>query len=343
MTDGENSSMARPGRASGAREADAEAMVARSQRKAYLRSKGIQPAQPFQLDLLFPDSIGQRDDWRHIPNDYARSSLFTVRNKRTERRSLMHEKLFHYNEDISILYTGIELRAEDDELIWLQILDYSKRVPMGEAFEFEIRDLVLDVGWHRNGRYYDKARECISRLKANEVLIRNKRAYGSSGAISLIQNYVAVNDESGNPTRYRVWIDRNMIVMFAGNTFTSHAWDRYRGLSPIARRLADYIESHRHPYPLALAKFQSMCGSGDVTPRSWRQNVVKACDEVRTAGIAQVAFVSKDDKICCEQAGQVIEGGRRSSVTPQLFGEPGGGQDGQSEKLPIGNGPELDR
>lgn len=273
--------------------------IDKMQRSAYLNGKGIKPTAQFQLDLLFPDTIGNREDLRHIPNDYARSSIFTARNKNVPRRTFMHEPLFHYNEHVSILYTGIELRAEDDEIVWLQILNYGKRVALGEPFEFSVQDLVADIGWHKNGRYYDKARECISRLKANEVLALNTKAYGKSGAISLIQNYSAVNDKHGKPTHYRVWIDPNLIVLFAGNTFTSHKWLVYRNLSPVARRLADYIESHKHPYPLALDTFRQMCGSTDSNVSSWRQTVKKACIELVEAKIVKVAFLSDDDQIIC--------------------------------------------
>lgn len=266
-------------------------------RSFYLNSKGINPKEQFQLDLLFPGIIGDRNDLRHIPNDYARSSLFTARNKREPRRTRTQENLFHYNEHISIVYTGIELRAEDDEIVWLQILSYGKHVALGEPFEFSIKDLVVDVGWHKNGRYYDKARECISRLKANEVLCVNNKAYGNSGVMSLIENYTSVNDENGKPTHYRVWIDPKLIVLFAGNTFTSHSWETYRNLSPVARRLADHIESHKHPFPLALAKFRSICDSNDGSVSSWRQTVKKACSEVQAAQIAKIVFLS-DDKIC---------------------------------------------
>lgn len=273
--------------------------IDKMQRNAYLNSKGIKPTAQFQLDLIFPATMGDREDMRHIPNDYARSSIFTARNKREPRRTLMHEKLFHYNEHVSILYTGIELRAEDDEIVWLQILKYGEGVPLGEPFEFSVKDLVRDVNWSKNGRNYDRARECITRLKANEVLALNKKAYGKSGAISLIQNYTAVNDAEGKPTQYRVWIDPNLIVLFAGNTFTSHSWEVYRDLSPVARRLADYIESHQHPYPLAAEKFRHMCGSTDHNARSWRQTVKKACAEVQEAKIATLVTLDGNDQICC--------------------------------------------
>lgn len=284
------------------RDSKANKQMEQIQRRVYLNSKGVKPSIPYQLDLLFPETIGNRDDLRHIPNDYARSSLFTARNKREPRKTLMHEKLFHFNEHVSILYTGIELRAEDDEIVWLQILAYGQSVALGEPFEFSVKDLVRDVAWAKNGRNYDRARECISRLKANEVLALNSKAYGKSGAISLIQNYEAINDADGKPTEYRLWIDPNLILLFAGNTFTSHSWKIYRDLSPVARRLADYIESHKHPFPLGLTKFRQMCGSSDANTTSWRQTVKRACAEVQEAKIANVALLSKDDQICflCE-------------------------------------------
>jgi hypothetical protein len=249
--------------------------------------------------LIFPETIGSRSDLRHIPNDLARSAIFTVRNKREPRRTLTREKLFHYNEQVSLVYTGIELRADDDEKVWLQIVKYGESLPLGSPFKFNIKDLVADVGWQKNGRNYDRARESISRLKANEVLISNLKAYGKSGAVSMIQNYTTDNDVEGKATRYQVWIDPGLIVLFAGNTFTSHVWEVYRKLSPVARRLADYVASHQNPYPLALEKFRQMCGSADGNARSWRQTVKKACEEIKAAEIVTVALLEKDQICCC--------------------------------------------
>lgn len=265
-------------------------------RDAYLDKRGIDPHQPFQLDLLLPDL---NDSQRFIPNDYARSSLFTARNKREARRVLQHEKLFHLHEGqgISLVYTGIELRAEDDELVWLQIMHYAKNVPLGEPFEFSVKDLVRDLGWAKNGRYYDKVRESISRLKANEVLVLNEKAYGKSGAISLIDKYSAINDSEGKLTQYRIWIDRNLIVLFAGNTFTNHSWETYRSLSPVARRLADYIESHKQPFPLKLERFREMCGSTSKTVYGWRRTAREACAEIEASGIAKCVQLHTDDSI----------------------------------------------
>lgn len=265
-------------------------------RDVYLRRKGIKPNSPAQLDMF--EIVSNRHDLRHLPNDYARSSLFTASNRNKPRKTMMREALFHYNENISIHYTGVELRASDDEIVWLQILAYGKDTPLGEPFEFLIKDLVKDLGWFKNGRNYERARECISRLKASEVLAKNINAYGKSAALSLIQNYQTNNDAEGNQSKYRVWIDYNLIVLFAGNTFTSHNWEKYRKLSPVARRLADWIVSHKNPYPLNIEKFRKICGSVESTTYGWRRTVKNACEEIKDAGIANTVYV-KDDKICC--------------------------------------------
>lgn len=263
-------------------------------RDFYLRRNGINPVLPHQLNLIFPNTIGERQDLRHIPNDYARSSIFTARNKRQPRRMLINERLFHYNQHISILYSGQELRAEDDEIVWLQILKYGEDVPLGKPFEFSVKGLVRDVGWSKNGHNYDRARLCITRLKANEVLALNEKAYGKSGAFSLIQSYIAINDAKGKPTQYRVEIAPDLIMLFAGNNFTSHSWKAYRNLSPVARRLADHIESHKSPYPLSIETFRQMCGSTDNNTRSWRQTVKRACAEIQGATIANKVDLDQD-------------------------------------------------
>jgi hypothetical protein len=279
---------------------DAVDLVARAQagaraarQRAYLSERGIEPKGKQQLALLFPDLIGARDDLRHMPNDYGRSSLFTAKNKREPRETLTHIELFHFNEHVKILYTGQELRAEDDEIVWLQILSYGSVVPLGDPFMFNIRDIVRDLGWQKNGRNYDRVRECISRLRATEIQVLNTKAYGETPVMSLIGHYTPINDANGKPAAYEVWLDVGLALLFAGNTFTSHIWDTYRTLTPVARRLADYTKSHREPYPIAIERFRRICGSKEGSITSWRQTVKRACDELVDSGVAEVCFLER--------------------------------------------------
>jgi len=267
---------------------EATEKVQELRRRAYLDSRGINPKGPHQLEF-WPDNV------RVIPNDYARSSLFTARSKTKPRENFTQATLFHYQKDVVVIFSGIELRAADDELVWLQILNYAKHHPLGSPFEFSVRQLCKDIGWSLNGRYYDIARECISRLKASEIMVINDKAFGKGAAVSLIDKYAFTNGRDAKPTQYRVWIDPNLIILFAGNTFTYHQWEKYRRLSPIARRLADYVESHKHPHPLKLDTFNRMCGSDCDRRKKWAEMVRDACAEIKEIGVIVAGGVKDDD------------------------------------------------
>lgn len=258
-------------------------------RDAFLRSKGIDPKRPLQLEI-WPDEV------REIPNDYARSAIFTVRNKTEKRASLQGVTVFHIEKAVKVTFTGIELRADDDELVWQQILDYAKRYPLGEPVEFNLHQLCKDLLWSINARNYDRARACISRLKANEVKVENERI-GRGVAMSLIREY-EFDGAGERGTKYRVWIHPNLIMLFAGKTSTRLAWDQYRQLKPIARRLYDYLASHKQPFPLRLDTFYKLCASTTSSPRKWKSMVKGACDELVGAKLVRKAWIAGDNVFC---------------------------------------------
>ena len=55
----------------------------------------------------------------------------------------------------------------------------------------------------------------------------------------MISKYIIANDEHGKGTHYIVSIDSSLILLFAGDRFTSLKWHEYKTLSPLARRLLD--------------------------------------------------------------------------------------------------------
>ena len=266
-------------------------------RRMYLLGKGINPSKPQQLDLLFPSLIGEREDLRHIPNDYARSALFSVKKKGAKREALVRKQLFHFSKDVEIIFTGIELSAADDELVWQQIINYGSHTNFGEPFIFNLSQLVKDIGISKGGKAYQQVRECISRLKASEVLIKNNKVRGKSVGLSLIESYETINDDKGKPEQYRVWINPLMVALFAGDTFTSHSWQIYRKLSPTARKLADYVCSHRTPNPLSLEKFRLLCVSA-ATPQSWKKQVDRVVKELEGYPTILNIFVSNGHIHC---------------------------------------------
>jgi hypothetical protein len=262
-------------------------------RHAYLRSHGLNPSDPLQLEI-WPDDV------REMPNDYARSALFTVRNKKEPRASMQGALVFHIEKSVKISFTGIELRADDDELVWQQLLDHAKRTPLGEPVEFNLHSLCKDLNWSLNGRNYDVARRCISRLKANEVKVESERV-GRGVAISLIREY-EFDGDGDKGTKYRIWIHPNLILLFAGRTSTRIAWAKYRELTPIARRLYDYFASWKQPFPMHVETFYKVCASSCADSSKWRSMVRRACRELMEAELVRHAWVD-GDLIYCERAG----------------------------------------
>lgn len=277
-----------------AAEALAEQVDEAKQAALLKRSKKQMKEQQLSLFDIAPWS----DNMRALPNDYARSALFTVRNKRTERAALQGHPIYHVNKDVSITYTGVELRAEDDELVWQQVLEYGKRTPLGDPVTFTLYELCQDLGWSINGTYYKKAEQCLSRLQASAMQFSSKRI-GRLESLSLIRRF-RILDRGKKTSRCQVLIDEEMVVLFAGDHYSKFIWDKYRKLPPTARRMFDYFASHQQPYPLKLETFRLMCGSESTREKKWREQVNAACEALRDSGLVDTAWVH-DDLVHCKR------------------------------------------
>lgn len=259
-------------------------------RQAALLKHTKQEMKDLQLSLF--DIAPWPDNMRALPNDYARSALFTVRNKRVPRSALQNHPIYSVNKNVTITYTGVELRAEDDELVWQQVLDYSKRSPLGEPIAFTFYELCKDLGWSINGRYYKKAEECLSRLQASSMSVSSERI-GWLESLSLIHRF-RILERGTRSSRCEVMIDEEIIVLFAGDHYSKFMWEKYRKLSPTARRVFDYFVSHKEPYPLKLETFRLMCGSESIRPKKWREQVGAACDELCESGMVASTWIYND-------------------------------------------------
>lgn len=279
-------------------ENDAVNKAYEARRKSFVRTriektakvKKLTASESHQLDVLYDEAF--QTNLRCLPNDFARSALFTARNNKIERRIFKREVLFHYSKNVTFVYTGIELRADTDELVFMQLLHYAAQLPLGVPFIVNISDLLNDLGWDISQKGYNRVRDCITRLKATELMVKNDASYGKSGSFSLIAKYEVTNDNNGNPLQYKFWFDPEIITFFAGGTFTTHNWEKYKKYSPVARRLCDYIKSHSHPYPLALETFMQMCGCVS-RKNSWKATTKKAAQELLEGGdVKQIGFDS---------------------------------------------------
>lgn len=269
----------------------------------YLKSNNINIDKPICLS----DFVNVTPNFRVIPNDFARSSLFFVKKKGTPRKSMNREKIFHISDNVEVRYTGEELRADDDELVWLALVHHCIRKPLGDAVDVKVSDLLKDLGWAPKGDNYKRIRTIISRLKATDVIIKNKATYGDltnykkqrnktpslTHGLSLISGYIEYDRIDGEPTRYLISIDKMLIFFFCGGLFTYLDWEHYKSLTPSGRRLTDYILSHKDPLPLKVESFLQMTGCDTEQIPVFRQNqqAKRVCDELMKKGIVYSAKV----------------------------------------------------
>ncbi|OLL27284.1 TrfA protein [Burkholderia sp. SRS-W-2-2016] len=278
---------------------DVSAKVSEAKQRALIQrtSDEVKAAQLSLFDLAPWD-----DDMRAMPNDYGRSALFTVRNKRQKRLAYEQKAIYHYNNDVLITFTGVELRADDDELVWQQVLEYAKRFPVGEPVYFSMYQLLTDLDWPINGHYYDKAEASLTRLQANAMQITSPR-FGVLDSVSLIDKFKIVN-RGTKKAMCRVEIDQKIIYLFAGDHYSKFVWSKYRKLKPITRRLFDYLASHKEPYPLKLETFRLICGSESERAAKWKEQTKEACKELSDSGLVASTWVNGDSIYCEREANE---------------------------------------
>jgi hypothetical protein len=214
------------------------------------------------------------------------------------RAALQGQSIYHINKDVEITYTGIELRADDDELVFAQVLEYAKRTAARRAGFLHVLRALPGLGLVNQRSVLHKAEECLTRLQASAMQFSSQRI-GRLESVSLIRRF-RVLDRGKRTSRCQVEIDAEIVVLFAGDHYTKFVWEKYRKLSPTARRMFDYFATHKEPYPLKLETFRLMCGSDSTRPKKWREQVGEACDELRENGLVESAWVN-DDLVHCKR------------------------------------------
>jgi hypothetical protein len=239
---------------------------------------------------------------RSLPNEYARTALFTTRSKGQKRELLQNHHIFSVNADLSISYTGSELRAGDDQLVWQQIVHYAKRCPVGSPVRFSFKDMAEQLGVQPNSRSYTAIKNCIGRLATVIMMFRSKR-HGSIDTLRMIESF-KIREEGKKTCFCEVAIQPEMVLLFAGDHYTRVEWCKYRELSPISRRLYDYASSHKEPFPLKVETLHALCSSDAILGKKWNLRVREACAELVTSRLLADARLEDGKVYLVKHAGK---------------------------------------
>jgi hypothetical protein len=226
------------------------------------------------------------------PNEIVRSAMFTARN-RNRRRVYLKQAEIIVTGGGSILYLGEELR-QDDELVWMRLLQLAKGQPLGDPIFFTPYSFLKAIGWRVNNWGYQHLRACLLRMKATAVQITSNRLHQT--VVTSLIDYIAMWDpEKQTPlAQWEVRISKVMSLLFADGAFTLIDLEQRKALPEgIATKLHSYWSSHREPYPVKVETLQKLCASSSEL-RFFRRELKKALKALVEVGFLETWGIESD-------------------------------------------------
>ncbi|MBP0588700.1 replication initiator protein A [Paraburkholderia sp. LEh10] len=305
--------------AAGSRKSAADIIFAHSpeivQRSIAQQDK--QAAHRAKLDAAIAESVANQQlslpfwpaKFRALPNEVFRSALFNARNK-SRKREYLKEREIYVIGDGRITYTGEELR-QDDETVWLQLIQLAKCQPLGENVRFTARSFLLAIGWPVKSQSYTRLRDCLTRMQATslQVIVKrlddsNEKGEEDGKAMSMIPAFEWRDPRTGAPLKqYRVQLASQLVDLYGGKGyFTRVEWAQRLDLPPgLATWLHGYFASHEVPFPIKLGTIKAGAGLTTTTQKHLRELAKAALNELKRVRFLKDWSLSPDDLVKVER------------------------------------------
>lgn len=216
-----------------------------------------------------------RDFERAAPACVLRSALFGVV-KRGRRGYLKDEVLAAWGND-EIRYQGERLDQADLD-VWLELLHFARRTPLGETVRFERYSFLKQVGRSTGRQNWRWLESSVKRMIACAVTIKTGQ-YRYIGSL-IHEGYI--DDGTGH---YIIVLNERMVELFRASHTLQHAEKRRLLKTDLAKWLAGYVESHRateeQPHKIGIAKLYDLCGTETKQLRDFKIKLKKASDELQ--------------------------------------------------------------
>lgn len=276
-----------------------------------------QAAQRAKLDAAIAESVANQQmslpfwpaKFRALPNEVFRSALFNARNK-CRKREYLKERDIYVIGDGRITYTGEELR-QDDETVWLQLIQLAKSQPLGESVRFTARSFLLAIGWPVKSQSYIRLRDCLTRMQATSLQVIVKRLGGSNEkgaedgrAMSMIPAFEWRDARTGVALKqYRVQLAPQLVDLYGGKGyFTRVEWAQRLDLPPgLATWLHGYFASHEVPFPIKVGTIKAGAGLTTTTQKHLRELVKAALNELEQVGFLKDFSLDPDGLVKVER------------------------------------------
>lgn len=244
---------------------------------------------------------------RALPNMLARSALFNI--GLASKRRHFHNEIIASSEDTTIRYRGEELRQRDQD-VFLQIVHLARGKDPSAGVSFSAYGMLKELGWGDSAVAYNRLRDSIDRLKVNSLKIEfnlEGRQVGFSGSLIRKVSWDEQGASQGKArTMWTVWLEREIVVLFAQNTYSELEWAmRTRLRTEMAKWLMSYIVVSNRDHPIAVPQVKELSGSQSGSMTSFRQQLRKAFKELEEVGFC-AAKVERDFIYLASRPGEMI-------------------------------------
>jgi hypothetical protein len=243
-------------------------------------AKALQRRQNSQAATVLQEVLPLwNDEHRGVPNPMIRSGLFGT--KATGNRQFIKGEAVASLSNFSIIYKGEEL-LQDDLSVWMSLLNMARHKRIGDAIFFSGYELVKDLGWRMHSESYDRCKESISRLKANELKVEVKTGTGAYAG-SLIREYAWAAETPTGDVKWMVRFEPMIAELFQEDSVTFLAWEQRKKIgsrASLALWLHSYFTSHRDPLPITVQKLHELTKSDEKEIRFFKRRVRNALDRL---------------------------------------------------------------
>ena len=229
------------------------------------------------------------DPQRGIPNEFARSALFSAR-KGTGKEYLERVPIFSQR-GFTVTYSGPRL-TQDHLDVFEGIMHLAREMLEGNIVRFTARGLLKLIGRKTSGRDHERLLRTLEQLTATVVSIKQ-----DNGALywgSLLPEGAA-KSESG---QYAVIINRQLIKLFERG-FTVIEWQQRKALTrkSLAQALHVWLCSHDKPYPVTVQYLHDITGSQTKALKHFRASLKVALDALKAVGVLADWHIDEADKV----------------------------------------------
>lgn len=242
------------------------------------------------------------DAMRGFPNPLVRAGLFTIR--RTTRRQQMNDTAIVSVGDVSIFYSGEELRIRDEDVM-MQVYHFQRGCALGTPFVVSASDFLSAMQWGDSAKAHLDLYASLRRLAKGHLTI--SRTGAASGELILSGRPLILLDMivrgRGSPSELTITVPEHTEALWKAMGYTLISWTQRLSLeSTLARWLHSYYSSHKQPYPLKVETLYTLSNSTAATLSRFRQTLRNALDELRAIGFLETSWVDSKDLVTVRRA-----------------------------------------